>query len=166
MLKNIKYQPSENALRVLIKGNILVSGESSQHMFERVVTTLFSVEKTFGIAKKDTDKAKEDFARYMAAKMYTPETLTLTNAGEVGYEHAALSSHAIIPVDLRRKQESKKRIKAYYWQNMGSGFDLTRSVSICIRSNFTIQDRNRGDVSISFRNTHLNIHPNSNTGCR
>lgn len=125
MLRNIRYLPSENAMRVLIKGNILAPGESPQEMFERVVNTLFSVEKTFGTAKKDTDKAKEDFARYMAAKMYTPGTPTLTNAGRAGYEHAALSSCAIIPVDLRKRQASKKLIKAYYRQNMGSGFDLT-----------------------------------------
>lgn len=125
MVNNIQYQPSENALRVLIKGNILAPGESPQEMFERVVNTLFSVEEEFGISRKDTDKAKEDFARYMAANMYTPGTPTLTNAGRAGYEHAALSSCAIIPVDLRKRQASKKLIKAYYRQNMGSGFDLT-----------------------------------------
>lgn len=125
MFDSIQYKPSENALRVLINGNILARGESPQEMFERVVNTLFSVEETFGTAKKETEKAKEDFARYMAAKMYTPGTPTLTNAGRPGYEHAALSSCAIIPVDLRKKQFSKNLIKAYYRQNMGSGFDLT-----------------------------------------
>lgn len=125
VLNNIQYQPSENALRVLTKGNILAPGESPQEMFERVVDTLFSVEKKFGTTKKDAEKAKEEFARYMAAKMYTPGTPTLTNAGRAGYEQSALSSCAIIPVDLRKRQASKKLIKAYYRQNMGSGFDLT-----------------------------------------
>jgi len=125
MLNNIKYEPSETALHVLIKGNILAHDESPQMMFKRVVNTLFSVESHFNTPKKDTDRAKEEFAYYMAAKMYTPGTPTLTNAGRRGYERAALSSCAIIPVDLRKKNTSKSLIKAYYHQNMGSGFDLT-----------------------------------------
>ena len=61
----------------------------------------------------------------MVARMYTPGTPTLTNAGRVGYEKSALSSCAIIPVDLRKRRASREMIKAYYRQNMGLGFDLT-----------------------------------------
>jgi ribonucleoside-diphosphate reductase alpha chain len=125
MVKTIQYLPSKTALGVLIKGNIIAPGESPQHMFERVVDTLFSVEPHLRIPKKETEKAKEEFARYMAAKMYTPGTPTLTNAGRPGYEHAALSSCAIIPVNLRNKRAASEQIKAYYRQNMGSGFNLT-----------------------------------------
>lgn len=125
MVKSIQYLPSKTAYGVLIKGNIIAPGESPQHMFERVVDTLFSVEPHFRTPKKETKRAKEEFAMYMAAKMYTPGTPTLTNAGRPGYEHAALSSCAIIPVNLRNKRTAKERIKAYYRQNMGSGFDLT-----------------------------------------
>jgi len=124
-LDGIIYIPSESAMKVLMKGNIIAPGESPQHMFERVIDTIFSVEFSMGIAKKDTQKAKRLFALYMADKMFTPGTPTLTNAGRQGYEYSALSSCAIIPADLRKKAESEKLIKAYYRQNMGSGFDLT-----------------------------------------
>jgi len=124
-LDGIIYIPSESAMKVLIKGNIIAPGESPQHMFERVVDTIFSVESSLGIKKDDTEKAKRLFARYMVDKLFTPGTPTLTNAGRLGYERSALSSCAIIPADLRKKAESTKLIKAYYRQNMGSGFDLT-----------------------------------------
>ncbi len=125
MLDTRQYQPSKNALRVLIQGNILAPSESPQEMFERVVNTIFSVESVFGTSKQETERVKREFAQYMAEKLYTPGTPTLTNAGRKGYEQAALSSCAIIPADLRKKHQSEELIKAYYRQNMGSGFDLT-----------------------------------------
>lgn len=124
-VSNIKYCPSKSALRVLIKGNILAKNETPQHMFERVVRTIFSVERAMGISVKQTEQAKKKFAKYMANKMFTPGTPTLTNAGRPGYERSALSSCAIIPANLNNKQQSERLIKSYYRQNMGSGFDLT-----------------------------------------
>jgi ribonucleoside-diphosphate reductase alpha chain len=124
-LDQIRYVPSESAMRVLIKGNIIAPGETPQEMFVRVVETMFGVEAGLGIAPADTQAAKEEFAGYMARKLYTPGTPTLTNAGRPGYEHAALSSCAIIPADLNRKGEAERMILSYYRQNMGSGFDLT-----------------------------------------
>ncbi len=121
----IRYIPSPTAMSVLIKGNIIAPGEEPQHMFERVVDTLFSVETDMGIPEAQTRRAAGEFAQAMADKWFTPGTPTLTNAGRPGYEHAALSSCAIIPADLRKKGESESIIKAYYRQNMGSGFDLT-----------------------------------------
>lgn len=121
----IKYIPSPSAHQVLIKGKIISSKETPQQMFDRVVRALFAVEEKMGIALNETRKAKTQFAQFMAEKTFTPGTPTLTNAGRSGYENSALCSCALIPVDLRKPQASAEMIKAYYKQNMGSGFDLT-----------------------------------------
>lgn len=124
-MSRIKYQPSPSAYRVLINGKIIARGETPQQMFERVVDVLFEVEAGMGIPTAETEQARSQFAHFMAEKMFTPGTPTLTNAGRKGYENSALCSCALIPVDLRKPQASVKMIKAYYKQNMGSGFDLT-----------------------------------------
>ncbi|KKP36637.1 MAG: Ribonucleoside-diphosphate reductase [Candidatus Roizmanbacteria bacterium GW2011_GWA2_32_13] len=125
IFQKIKYTPSKTAMNVLIKGNIIAPGEAPQKMFERVVNTIFGIEASMGINASETEKIKKLFAQYMSKKLFTPGTPTLTNAGRDGYEKSALSSCAIIPTDLRNKVKSKKIIKAYYRQNMGSGFDLS-----------------------------------------
>src|SRR3989344_2904885 len=121
----ILYIPSAPAHQVLIKGRIIALGETPQQMFERVVNALFAVEASMGIPVAETEQAKTQFAQFMAEKTFTPGTPTLTNAGRKGYEDSALCSCSLIPVDLRKPQASAKMIKAYYKQNMGSGFDLT-----------------------------------------
>lgn len=123
--KKIEYKPSSAAYRVLVNGKIIAPGETPQHMFERVADALFAVERKMGIPLDETKKAKFQFAQFMAEKTFTPGTPTLTNAGRKGYENSALCSCALIPVDLKKRQTSAKMIKAYYKQNMGSGFDLT-----------------------------------------
>lgn len=110
---------------MLIKGRIIAPGETPQQMFERVVDALFAVEATMGIPVAETEQVKLQFAQFMAEKTFTPGTPTLTNAGREGYEKSALCSCALIPVDLREPQASAEMIRAYYQQNMGSGFDLT-----------------------------------------
>jgi len=125
IMRLIKYKPSKYAKKVLVAGKILAPNESPQQMFDRVVKTLFNVESVFNTPTNDTKKAKERFAYYVSEKYFTPGTPTLTNAGRPGYENSALSSCAIIPADLRKKTSAAKLIKAYYRQNMGSGFDLT-----------------------------------------
>src|SRR3989344_5734964 len=81
---------------------------------------------TMSIPASETEQAKMQFAQFMSEKTFTPGTPTLTNAGRKGYEDSALCSCALIPVDLRKPEESAKMNKAYYQQNMGSGFDLTQ----------------------------------------
>ncbi len=124
-MSRVEYQPSQSAHQVLIKGRIIAPGESPQQMFERVVDALFAVETTMRIPEAETEQAKIQFAQFMAEKTFTPGTPTLTNAGRKGYEKSALCSCALIPVDLRQPQASAEMIRAYYQQNMGSGFDLT-----------------------------------------
>lgn len=124
-MSSVEYKPSQSAHEVLIKGRIIAPDESPQQMFERVVETLFAVEVTMGVPVAETEQAKTQFAQSMAEKTFTPGTPTLTNAGRKGYENSALCSCALIPVDLRETQASAEMIKAYYQQNMGSGFDLT-----------------------------------------
>ncbi len=118
-----KYVPSASALSVLTEGRILAPGETPQQMFSRVTDTLFEIEKTFGTPDRKTADLKQLFASYFVGKYLSPGTPTLTNAGR--YDDFALSSCVVIPVDLRDKQASADRIKDFYKQNMGSGFDLT-----------------------------------------
>lgn len=124
-MKPIKYKPTEYAKKVLVNARILASGETPQEMFERVVNTLFEIETEFNIPTKNTEKAKTIFAEFLSRKAFTPGTPTLNNAGRTDYSDAALSSCAIIPVNLKNRNKSVKKIKAYYKQNMGSGFDFT-----------------------------------------
>ncbi|MDP3983369.1 MAG: ribonucleotide reductase N-terminal alpha domain-containing protein [bacterium] len=119
------YNPTKYARSVLITGKITAIGESPQQMFERVVKTIFDVEKKFNTPNKSTKNARSIFAEFVAGKAFTPGTPTLTNAGRKKYDSSALSSCAIIPVNLRNKTESAKIIRSYYYQNMGSGFDLS-----------------------------------------
>lgn len=125
MQNNHQYSPTPYAESVLKSARILAKGETPQQMFERVVNTLHDIEKKLDAKEKDTEYWKDKFAFYVANKAYTPGTPTLNNAGREKYKNAGLSSCAIIPVDLTKKRESAKQIKAYYSQNMGSGFDLT-----------------------------------------
>lgn len=124
-MKLPEYQPSDYASKVLKDARILALGETPQQMFERVVNTLFDVEVGFNTPSDEAAEAKETFAEFVAGKYYTPGTPTLNNAGRAEYQDAALSSCAIIPVDLRQKEETATKIRAYYRQNMGSGFDFT-----------------------------------------
>ncbi len=125
MLNKYTYSPTSYALSVLTKARILEDGETPQEMFNRVVYTLFSIETKLNEDPKRTEFFKNRFAQYLAEKAFTPGTPTLNNAGRTKYKNAALSSCAIIPVDLRKKRASERKIIAYYSQNMGSGFDLT-----------------------------------------
>lgn len=124
-INSLKYCPTDYAVKVLKNARILASKETPQEMFKRVINTLFEVEKEFNMPPKDTATAKYTFAKFLADKAFTPGTPTLNNAGRPEYANSALSSCAIIPVNLMKKEESIKKIKAYYKQNMGSGFDFT-----------------------------------------
>ncbi len=108
---------------MMVRQRIIDPDEEPQHMLKRVVETLFTPETNFGTPPAVIEGLKEEFAQYMAAGYVLPGTPTLTNAGR--NMEAALSSCVIIPVDLNDKDASAKRIRAYYLQNMGSGFDFT-----------------------------------------
>jgi ribonucleoside-diphosphate reductase alpha chain len=125
MSKSYIYSPTEYANAMLVNAKILEKNEKPQQMFERVVDTLYNIEYKFNTNPKKIQNYKKKFAYYFAKKAFTPGTPTLNNAGREKYKNAGLSSCAIIPVDLRQKRQSKEKIKAYYSQNMGSGFDLT-----------------------------------------
>lgn len=124
-MREFAYRPTEIGHQVLTNARILAPRENPQQMFERVVHTLFAVETEFNTPPEETLRAQERFAEFLAGKAFTPGTPTLNNAGRLDYADSALSSCAIIPVDLRKKDESIEKIRAYYRQNMGSGFDFT-----------------------------------------
>lgn len=118
-----KYNPSHYVWSVMQQQRIVGRSETPQGFLQRVVNTLFSVESQFGIEPSSVDGLREDFAHLMVEGYVMPGTPTLTNAGR--NTEAALSSCVVIPVDLRDKNEAAARIKSYYRQNMGSGFDFT-----------------------------------------
>lgn len=120
-----EYQPTPYALSVLQKGRILAPEETPQQMFDRVVTSLFAVESAWDTDPIATARNQQLFAGLMAEQAISPGTPTLTNAGRVEYSESALSSCVVIPVDLLQKDEAAIKIRSYYKQNMGSGFDLT-----------------------------------------
>ncbi|OGE35414.1 hypothetical protein A3H83_00525 [Candidatus Roizmanbacteria bacterium RIFCSPLOWO2_02_FULL_39_8] len=120
-----EYQPTPYALSVLQKGRILAPEETPQQMFDRVVASLFAVESVWNTDPAITVSNQRLFADLMADKAVSPGTPTLTNVGRPEYSQAALSSCVVIPVDLRQKDEAAIKIRSYYRQNMGSGFDFT-----------------------------------------
>lgn len=120
-----EYRSTPYALSVLQEGRILGPKETPQQMFDRVVTSIFKIESVWDTDPSETAENQELFASLMANKAISPGTPTLTNAGRPEYSQSALSSCVVIPVDLRDKDEAAIKIRSYYRQNMGSGFDLT-----------------------------------------
>jgi ribonucleoside-diphosphate reductase alpha chain len=119
-----RYHPVESVLDVLTHGRILSERETPHELLERVITTLFSVETTFGTPSETINKMAEELADYIVADHVMPGTPTLTNAGR--YDNA-LSSCAVIPANLRViDDEIEERICSFYRQNMGTGFEFTR----------------------------------------
>ena len=119
------YAPSGRALEVLVRGRILSEKETPQNLIERVIFTLFSVEHVFGTDAAESKKLAEKFAEYMTEGYAILGTPTLTNAGR--YEENALSSCAMIPVDLRvLDTTAENQILSYYRQNMGAGFEFSK----------------------------------------
>lgn len=117
------YAPARNAMEVLIHGAILSEDENPQDLLERTIATLFSVEECFGTPTEYTQKMANAFAEYMVDGYVMPGTPALTNAGR---HNMALSSCAIIPVDLQNlSKDVAEHICSYYQQNMGSGFQFT-----------------------------------------
>lgn len=117
------YAPARNVMEVLVHGAILSEDEKPQDLLERTISTLFSVEEKFGTQAACTQKMARAFAEYMVEGYVMPGTPALTNAGR---HNMALSSCAIIPVDLQTlNKEAAEHICSYYQQNMGSGFQFT-----------------------------------------
>mgnify|MGYP002813282764 CR=1 FL=1 len=120
-----EFETSARVNEMLARGKILAPGESPQHMFERVMDRLFSIESTWGIDLGETQRNKDIFADYMLQSAISPGSPTLTNAGRSENDNTTLSSCVVIPVDLRKLDEAAGKIRSYYKQNMGSGFDFT-----------------------------------------
>jgi ribonucleoside-diphosphate reductase alpha chain len=119
------YIPSEEAWEVLVRGGILSPEEAPQDLLGRVLDTIFSVEPHFGTPLETIERLKQEVAAYMVDGYCMPGTPILTNAGRY---NAALSSCAIVPIDLQEPHiGAEEIIRSYYKQNMGSGFDLTCS---------------------------------------
>lgn len=120
-----EYLVSSRAQDVLSRGRITAPGETPQAMYERVITTIFAVEKVWGISPLETARYRDEFGQFMTQGAFSFGTPTLTNAGRAEYANAALSSCVVIPVDLRDQTAAADKIRSYYRQNMGSGFDFS-----------------------------------------
>lgn len=119
-----QYVPSPEAAQVLMSGKILSCGEELDEMVERIVHTLFSVEKDFGTCSEERQNMSAELTEYIVGKYLIPGTPLMTNAGR--HHPMALSSCTVIPVDLRALNGgAAAQLRAYYQQNMGSGFDFT-----------------------------------------
>jgi len=120
-----EYRVGLKAQDVLNRGRITAPGETPQAMYERVVNTIFAVENVLGTKPSEADRYRDNFARFMAEGAFSFGTPTLTNAGRPEYVGSALSSCVVIPVDLRDKSTAADKIRLYYRQNMGSGFNFS-----------------------------------------
>jgi ribonucleoside-diphosphate reductase alpha chain len=117
------YAVSPFVKQMLYKSNIIAYNETPQKMLERVILNLFKAEEKFGTPQKEIQFLGETFASDVVSNYVMLGTPILTNAGRYP---SALSSCAVIPVDLRQLEESAITIKSYYQQNMGSGFDFSK----------------------------------------
>ena len=119
------YQLPETVVEVLRGSRILGSGETPQDMLGRVVKTIFKIETKFNTPYEQINKLKLQLAQSMVDQSMSPGSPTLTNAGRLEHESSALTSCVLIPADLTKRTEAAEKIKAYWRQNMSSGFDLT-----------------------------------------
>lgn len=117
---------SIEAIRVLKHGNILKENETVEELIDRVMTSVFEIESKFNTPTHEIELLKSEFKEYFIEKLVTLGSPTLTNAGR--NDSMALSSCVAIPVDLREPFEViEPLIEEYYYQNMGSGFNLSQA---------------------------------------
>lgn len=117
------FEPSLSGQKILSEGRILAPGEASNAMIERVVNTLFSVEKSFGIDKYETYRKANEFGSLLDAKDCVMSTPVMTNAGR--FLDRPLSACTVPPVDLRDGlRNATQLINSFHEDGMGTGFNL------------------------------------------
>lgn len=120
-----EFVTSSGVEKMLHEGKIIGDHEKPHDMFRRVVDTVFNIEKQWQSSPEEVDRYRTVFENLTISKAISLGSPVLTNAGRDEHNQFALSSCVVIPVDLRKIDEATVKIKGYYQQNMGSGFDFT-----------------------------------------
>ncbi len=117
------FQASPTANRVLRAGRIIDNNEAPSQMIERVVDTLFSLEKNFGTHYSETKKAAEAFGQLLDEKSAVMSTPVMTNAGR--HQDRPLAACTVPAVDLKNNlSKVKKIVERYHEEAIGTGFNL------------------------------------------
>jgi len=117
-----KLQCSEFEKQLLIKGNIIDPSESPREMIERIVETIFSVEKRYGTPFSVIKKMKEDFGNFLDEKFCVMSTPVMTNAGR--YKNRPLSACTVPYLDLKELKGVRKIVEQLHIEGMGTGFNF------------------------------------------
>lgn len=120
------FKPSVFAEGVLRDGRIISLQETPQHMIERMVATLFSVEGKFGTSSSEIQKMADEFGTFLDDKKCVMSTPVMTNAGR--YENKPLSACTVPPIDLRGDiSQIEEVINHFHFDGMGTGFSLNET---------------------------------------
>src|SRR3989344_4787633 len=120
------FKPSVFAEGVLRDGKIISLQETPQHMIERMVTTLFSVEGKFGTSSSEIQKMIDQFGIFLDEKKCVMSTPVMTNAGR--YENKPLSACTVPPIDLKGDlSKTEDIINHFHSDGMGTGFSLNET---------------------------------------
>src|SRR3989344_954544 len=117
------FTPSETAQRILRDGRIIEPEETAGGMIERMVHSLFFVEKKFGTSEAETRRLMNEFGSYLDSKYCVMSTPVMNNAGR--YQERPLSACTVPPVDLRKDLAAARTIvDRFHIEGMGTGFNL------------------------------------------
>ena len=118
-----KFQASNLSNNVLRKGRMIDESETPGMMVERVVNSLFEVEKKFGTDNAEIEKLKDEMGNYLDSKLCIFSTPILTNAGR--HISRPLSACTIPSVNLQSTLKNiTKVVNKLHIEGMGTGFDL------------------------------------------
>ncbi len=117
------YRPTSLAESILHDGKILALGESPQHMMERVIHTLFSIETKFKTDPDEIQRLECEFGSFLDDGYCVMSTPILTNAGR--YSDKPFSACTVPPIDLKKGMATiKEVIDRLHQDGMGTGFSL------------------------------------------
>lgn len=117
---NIRY--SEFEKRLLVSGKIIDPDESPCEMVERIVETIFSVEKKYKTPSLLVKKMKEDFGSFLDERYCVMSTPVMTNCGR--HNDRPLSACTVPYLNLNDLRGVKKIIERLHIEGMGTGFNF------------------------------------------
>lgn len=118
--------PHTSALKVLKEGLILGDNEQPHAMVERIVNTVASAEKKYGMSKNliPTHIFAQKLGTLMDKHAIVFSTPILTNAGR--FTHRPLSACVMPPVNLKADfKKIKSMVDTYHQDGMGTGYNLS-----------------------------------------
>lgn len=119
------FKPSTIGEQILKEGNILSLNETPQKMMERMVSSLFDVEKDFNTTPREIQKLESEFGYLLDNKYCVMSTPIMTNAGR--YDNKPLSACTVPLLDFKTRSDVRNIIDHFHSDGMGTGFNLNEA---------------------------------------